>query len=148
MLKKMMEKRNQKGFTLMEMLIVVAIIAILVAIAIPVFTSQLEKAREATDAANIRAAYAEVMMAYLAGGTPDTELGVTAGDGGSYSKDVTLQQKKANWQTTDIKNNGIAGIKGDKLGTPQPNGKATVKVDAEGKASIDCGGASGGGSQS
>lgn len=56
-----MKKNNNKGFTLMEMLIVVAIIAVLVAIAIPVFTNQLEKSREATDAANIRSAYAEVM---------------------------------------------------------------------------------------
>ena len=39
--------KNTKGFTLMEMLIVVAIIAILIAIAIPTFTAQLEKAREA-----------------------------------------------------------------------------------------------------
>lgn len=54
-------KRNNKGFTLMEMLIVVAIIAILVAIAIPTFSGALEKAREAADAANLRAAYAEAM---------------------------------------------------------------------------------------
>lgn len=43
-----MKKMNKKGFTLMEMLIVVAIIAVLIAIAIPVFTAQLEKAREAS----------------------------------------------------------------------------------------------------
>lgn len=54
----MMNKRNKKGFTLAELLIVVAIIAVLVAIAIPVFTTQLEKAREATDEANIRSIYA------------------------------------------------------------------------------------------
>ena len=53
--------KNRKGFTLAELLIVVAIIGVLVAIAIPVFTSQLEKSREATDLANVRAAYAEVM---------------------------------------------------------------------------------------
>ena len=53
--------RNKKGFTLAELLIVVAIIAVLVAIAIPIFVTQLEKAREATDAANLRAAYAEAM---------------------------------------------------------------------------------------
>ena len=54
--------RSKKGFTLMEMLIVVAIIAILIAIAIPTFASQLEKANQATDAANIRAAYAEAAI--------------------------------------------------------------------------------------
>lgn len=45
----------------MELLIAVAIIAILVAVAIPIFTSQIEKSREATDAANIRNAYADLM---------------------------------------------------------------------------------------
>ena len=52
-------KRNRSGFTLMEMLIVIALIAVLIAIAIPVFASQLEKSREATDLANVRAAYAQ-----------------------------------------------------------------------------------------
>ena len=56
-----MRKRNQKGFTLAELLIVVAIIAVLVAIAIPIFNTQLEKSRQATDLANLRAAYAEAM---------------------------------------------------------------------------------------
>ncbi len=57
--------KNKKGFTLAELLIVVAIIAILVAISIPIFTSQLEKAREATDLANIRSAYAEASAELL-----------------------------------------------------------------------------------
>ena len=56
-----MKKNNNKGFTLMEMLIVVAIIAILIAIAIPTFSGALEKAREATDMANLRAAYAQIV---------------------------------------------------------------------------------------
>lgn len=46
-------KRN-KGFTLAELLIIVAIIAVLVGISIPIFTSQLEKSRRAVDKANAR----------------------------------------------------------------------------------------------
>ena len=61
----MLKKRNEKGFTLAELLIVVAIIAVLVAIAIPIFTTQLEKSRQATDLANVRAAYAEAMTKAL-----------------------------------------------------------------------------------
>lgn len=58
-----MSKKN-KGFTLAELLIVVAIIAVLVAISIPIFTSQLERARRAVDinnARNIRSAFASAM---------------------------------------------------------------------------------------
>ena len=66
-------KENKKGFTLAELLIVVAIIAVLVAISIPIFTSQLEKSKEAVDAANLRAAYAEVMSDYVTGKTDTTK---------------------------------------------------------------------------
>ncbi len=47
-------KRKKQGFTLAELLIVVAIIAVLVAISIPIFTSQLEKSRRAVDLSNAR----------------------------------------------------------------------------------------------
>ena len=58
MFKKLSKK---KGFTLMEMMIVVAIIAILIAIIIPTFKSALDRAHAAADEANLRAYYAEQM---------------------------------------------------------------------------------------
>lgn len=66
-----MEKLKHKlkghgGFTLVEMLIVVAIIAILVAVSIPLVSSALERTKHATDAANERAAKAEILVQYLA----------------------------------------------------------------------------------
>lgn len=60
-------RKNEKGFTLAELLIVVAIIGVLVAISIPIFTSQLEKSRDAVTASNVRAAYAEAQTAWLTG---------------------------------------------------------------------------------
>ena len=55
-------RKNKKGFTLAELLIVIAIIAVLVAIAIPTFNNALTKAHKAVDNANVRAAYAEWMV--------------------------------------------------------------------------------------
>lgn len=112
-------KQNKNGFTLMEMLIVIAIIAVLIAVAIPVFASQLEKTREATDLANVRSAYAQVSTEVLLG---DSEATVT----------VNLKQKQADWQSVDPVN--IGGIvhsksQGDTenwIGVAAPNGTCVV----------------------
>ena len=93
----MRKMKNSKGFTLMEMLIVVAIIAILVAIMIPVMTTQLERARETTDLANLRAAYAEASVTAL---TEDKEGTATVsmtqhGTGFDYVKDIPDYMEKA-----------------------------------------------------
>lgn len=112
-------KQNKNGFTLMEMLIVIAIIAVLIAVAIPVFASQLEKAREATDLANVRSAYAQVSTEALLG---NSEATVT----------VNLKQKQADWQSVDPVN--IGGIVHSKSqgdtenwkGVAEPNGTCVV----------------------
>lgn len=77
-------KKDQRGFTLAELLIVVAIIGVLVAVSIPFFTSQLEKAREATDLANMRAAFAEGSAEYLSADLDDTKWKITSGKSVSY----------------------------------------------------------------
>ncbi len=62
-LKAKLQKKG--GFTLIEMLIVVAIIAILVAVSIPLVGTALDRARQATDDANLRAAKAEATIVYM-----------------------------------------------------------------------------------
>ena len=57
--------KRQKGFTLVELLIVVVIIGILVSISIPIFTAQMHKAKVAADWANLRAYYAEIQADYM-----------------------------------------------------------------------------------
>lgn len=63
--------RKSKGFTLVELLIVVAIISILVTIAIPIFAIQLEKAKEGTDISNMRNAYATISIDVISEETID-----------------------------------------------------------------------------
>lgn len=67
-------RKNAKGFTLPELLIVVAIIGILVAISVPIFSSQLEKSRDAVSIANLRSAYAEAQTEYLTCTTKDNRM--------------------------------------------------------------------------
>ena len=115
MIKKVKERRE--GFTMAELLIVVAIIAVLVAIAIPVFTSQLEKSAEAADLANIRAAYAECAAKTL------TDKNST-----TYYKVVDCKQTKDNW-TIDVSD--VAGQTLSTTFTYASGSKWYVAVDAD-----------------
>jgi len=87
-------KKQNKGFTLLEMLIVVAIIGVLVSILVPTFASELERAREAADAANIRSAISETYANYL------------TGEKTGLSQEIEIAQKEAGWQ------NGLTAIGG------------------------------------
>lgn len=126
-------KKSKKGFTLPELLIVVAIIAVLVAISIPVFNSQLEKSREATDLANVRNAYSKVMVAAMS-----KETDVYNQDGVTYVHDrwyidVDLKQKEAGWQTKgDLTVGGVNSTDGlHWVGNPTPNGRCLVSYTEE-----------------
>lgn len=115
--------RNSRGFTLAELLITVAIIGVLVAISIPVFASQTEKSREATDLSNVRAAYAEVMAEAI---TENMEY---------QEKTVPLKQKQNDWQSADsVTIGGITHAKGEGdtdhwKGIPGAGGTCTVSFD-------------------
>lgn len=134
--------RNSRGFTLAELLITVAIIGVLVAISIPVFASQTEKSREATDLSNVRAAYAEVMAEAI---TENMEY---------QEKTVPLKQKQDDWQSADsVTIGGITHAKGEEdtdhwKGIPGAGGRCTVSFDPKKGILFDWTGGSGDGNGS
>ncbi len=108
-MKRFMNKINEKkGFTLAELLIVVAIIAVLVAVAIPVFTAQLDKARIATEQANARSTYAEVAAAYLLDDTIDVSTYAKTYDGVTYTPSTADSGKTWKVDLTNQKSTGGA----------------------------------------
>ena len=76
-----MKKLNRKGFTLAELLIVVAVIAVLVAVAIPTFGTQLEKSRQAVDISNLRSAFAAARLAEITQMIEGDNLKLLSADG-------------------------------------------------------------------
>lgn len=90
----------------MEMLIVVAIIAILIAVAIPVFSAQLHKARVATDWANLRSFYADIQTDYMTTGEQNPKVPVDWHSNARYDyKSITF----LNGQKVEMKS-GICAV--------------------------------------
>lgn len=117
-------RNNKRGFTLVELIVVLTILAVLAAMLIPALQGYIEKSLETADVLHVREAYMEVLTASL---TNDTENQV---------KTVNLKQKQDDWQSMDpITIAGITHYKADKdtpnwTGIPTAGGVCTVSYDA------------------
>lgn len=83
--------KKKAGFTLSELLIVVAIIGVLVAVSIPIFTQQLHKAEVAADWANVRSYYSQLQYDFMeTGEVNNTYLNEWDGNGNNGLTTISL----------------------------------------------------------
>lgn len=117
-------RNNKRGFTLVELIVVLTILAVLAAMLIPALQGYIEKSLETADVLHVREAYMEVLTASL---TNDTENRI---------KTVKLKQKQDDWQSMDpITIAGITHYKKDGdtanwKGIPTAGGVCEVSYDA------------------
>lgn len=119
---------------LAELLILVAIIGVLVAISIPIFTSQLEKAREATDVANMRAAKAEASADYLSADLDTTVWKVTGTTATAYydaAKGVMVKDAPTNKYGKGTKADGKTSYDGYEVTGDYTSSAIKAEVNTE-----------------
>ena len=133
----MKNDNKNKGFTLAELLIVVAIIGVLVAVSIPIFNSQLEKAKQATDLSNMRSAKAAAVAEWLTNSaSSEQEYVYDAGAGRVYLKGETIP---AGYGRSSTPVTSFSTVMTGASGTPNENGTAnyiTVKIDMDGNVQL------------
>ena len=140
MFKLLNKKKNNKGFTLVELVIVIAILAILVGLLAPQYTKYVEKSRKSADVDNMNEMVKAVQVYAVdqgtkVGGNKATTGSITLSATGVKVTDTdTVNKPIENALKEYVPNYENIALKSKQWGTTDP--KAEFTIDADGGVKV------------
>lgn len=135
-----MKKTNNKGFSLIELIIVIAIMAILIGVLAPQYMKYVEKSRVSADKDTLDSVYS---AATIAAGDPDVADAPTS-TSGWLAVAVSSTGTNSAWGSTvldTLKANALSDVSSKlKSKSCKANSSITVEVDVSGNFRVSCGG--------
>ena len=108
-----MKKMNNKGFSLVELIVVIAIMAVLVGVLAPQFIKYVESSRRSTDISNAQniqsAVLADIAEGAISGTTTTSALTLAPGTPTAMSEVPVIKGNKVSSPSWDVSYNAASG---------------------------------------
>ena len=142
-MKKTQKKLGNKGFSLVELIVVIAIMAVLVGVLAPTLIKNIEKSRESKDAQNIEQIKSSIEVALQDETAYDQAVPTVSGSASSSSNTlVTLTSASASvnssYASFKTEFDGIMSVANTKLTSKKyKNATVTFTVNEKGQVNVD-----------